>query len=107
VPKSNTSQEAPSFTNAAKNAGVPIQIKTEDVAELGTVTWVEAEPMTVTLPDGSGKQTEGYFCTIQDQDGSLYSVFIGGMALTRILAEVPLPFKAQIVKSGRTWVFAD
>jgi hypothetical protein len=94
----------PSFTKAAKDAGVPLQIKTEDVARLGTVTWVSAEEMTSQLPDGS--PSEGYFCTI-DMDGTLYTVFIGGVALTRILHDVPLPFRASIEKSGRTWVFAD
>lgn len=95
----------PSFTKAAKDAGVPLQIKTEDVARLGTVTWVSAEEMTSQLPDGS--PSEGYFCTISDTDGTMYTVFVGGVALTRILHDVPLPFAASIEKSGRTWVFAD
>jgi hypothetical protein len=98
--------ETPSFSSAAKTAGIPLQLKTEDVAELGTVTWLEAEPMTLSLPDGTGT-TEGFFCKIADVDGTLYSVFIGGVALTRMLKDVPTPFTAQIIKSGRTWVFAD
>ena len=96
----------PSFSAAAKAAGVPLQLKTEDVAELGVVTWLEAEPMTIPLPDGSGN-SEGFFCKIGDVDGMLYTVFIGGVALTRMLKEIPIPFMAQIVKSGRTWVFSD
>jgi len=95
----------PSFSQAAKAAGVPLQIKTEDIAELGAVTFLEAEPATSTLPDG--RESEGMFVTIQDSDGSKYTAFIGGVALLRVLREVPLPFVAQIIKVGRTWVFAD
>lgn len=94
----------PSFSKAAKDAGIPLQIKTEDVSRLGTVTWLSAEEMTSQLSDGT--PSEGYFCGI-DADGTLYNVFIGGIALTRILHDVPLPFRASIEKSGRTWVFAD
>jgi hypothetical protein len=95
----------PSFSKAVKDAGVPLQIKTEDVARLGTVTWISAEEMTSNLPDGT--PSEGYFCEVEDADGKHYTVFIGGVALTRILHDVPLPFSASIEKSGRTWVFAD
>jgi hypothetical protein len=95
----------PSFSKAAKDAGVPLQIKTEDVARLGTVTWLTAEEMTSQLPDGS--PSEGYFCEIVDEFDTHYTVFIGGVALTRILHDVPLPFAASIEKSGRTWIFAD
>jgi hypothetical protein len=99
------SKGIPSFTDAAKAAGVPLNIKTEDVHELGTVTWLEKEELTSTLPDGS--PSEGYFCKIADADGSLYTVFIGGVALVKMLKDIPLPFAASIGKSGRTWVFED
>lgn len=99
------SNQAPTFSTAAKAAGVPLQIKTEDIAELGAVTFIEAEPATSTLPDG--RESEGMFVTIADIDGSKYTAFIGGVALLRVLREVPLPFRAQIVKVGRTWTFAD
>jgi hypothetical protein len=95
----------PSFTSAAKAAGVPLQIKTEDISALGTVTWLESEEMTSTLPDGT--ESHGYFCKIADKDGTLYTAFIGGVALCRVIKEVPMPFTAQITKSGRTWVFED
>jgi hypothetical protein len=103
----NATPSVPSFTAASKAAGVPIQLRTEDVSAMGVVTWLDAEEMVVTLPDGSGKTTDGYFCTLVDTDGTKYTVFVGGVALTRIIRDVPMPFSAQIVKSGRTWVFAD
>lgn len=100
-------KDTPSFSQAAKSAGVPIQLKTEDVSALGAVTWLEKEEMTVNVPNEPGKTSKGYFCKIADQDGTLYTVFIGGVALVRMLEEIPLPFMAQIIQSGRTWVFAD
>jgi hypothetical protein len=93
------------FSQAAKDAGVPIQIKTEDISSLGVVEWVSAEKATSTLPQ-TGEESEGYFVVINDH-GTNYSAFVGGMALCRMLDTLQLPFMAQIVKSGRTWVFSD
>ena len=98
--------KAPSFSQMAKAAGLPVRIKSEPLAALGSVTWLSAHADTATLPD-TGEDTEGFLVNILADDGRLYESFVGGKALVGVLARAEFPFRARIVKEGRTWVFVD
>lgn len=97
--------EAPTLEDRKREAGLPVHIDRNRLAELGTVTFVKTEPSEATNPS-TQKVEPGLLVTIKTDDGRDYTCFIANMVLGKDLAAVKLPFRAKIVKHGRTWVFA-
>lgn len=112
-----TPTAAPSYSQRAKEQGLPILISREQIAEMGPVTWVSAEPSEARNPQ-SGEMGHGLLAVIE-VDGQRYQTFVGNVALLKDLATIDedskvytpragmFPFTARLVKSGRTWVFSD
>ena len=95
-----------SFSDAAREAGLPVQVSREFIAELGPVVWYEATPTTAENPQ-THAMDDVLLAKIKTDDGHIYQTIVGNVALRDVLDKVDLPFKARIVKSGRTWVFED
>jgi hypothetical protein len=103
-----TTKDAPvkSFSEAAKEAGLPVMVSREFIAELGVVTWLSVEPGTARNPQ-TGEMDDILMAELVTDEGDKYRSVIGNVALTQVLTAVTLPIRARIVKSGRTWIFAD
>jgi hypothetical protein len=101
-----TTPAVKSFSEMTKAQNLPVRIKTERLSELGVVTFESAFADTATLP-GTNEETDGFLVSVTASDGRRYTSFVGGQALVAVLAEASFPFKARIVKDGRTWVFSD
>lgn len=99
-------QAIPSFSQAAEAAGLPKRIKMDDLAALGTVTWISAHGDTARLP-GTNEETDGFTVVVEATDGRQYEAFVGAKVLVNTLARMEFPFRAKIVKSGQAWSFAD
>lgn len=95
-----------SLSDALAAAGVPRQVSREFISSLGTVTWLSATAAQARNPQ-TGDMGDGMMVEIEDDAGNRYTSFVGNVALLRILGAVEFPFRASIVKNGRTWVFAD
>lgn len=100
-----TPEQAPSLEERKRQAGLPVHIDRNRLAELGDVTFVKTEPSMATNPS-TQKEEPGLLVTIKTDDGKDYTCFIANMVLAKDLAAVQLPFRAKIVKHGRTWIFA-
>lgn len=94
-----------SFSQAAKDAGIPPYIKMEQLAALGRVTYLNAHGASRTAPDGTN--SDGFVVTVEASDGRRYEAFIGAEILTRVIGQIELPFSAALTKEGRSWVFVD
>ncbi len=116
---------APSFSAMAKAAGLPVVIDRDTIEEFGPVTWVGATTAEARNPT-TGAMGNGLMVEIVTDDGNKYLSFIGNVALLQVLGTIDatsdlhsednkyfvprtniFPFRARIVKSGRTWVFKD
>lgn len=95
-----------SFSQAAEAAGLPKRIKMDDLAALGTVTYLSAVGDSARLP-GTGEQTDGFVVTVEADNGKQYECFVGAKILVGVLARIEFPFRARLVKSGQAWTFAD
>lgn len=94
-----------SFSQAAKDAGLPPYIKMEALAALGRVTYLSAYGASRTAPDGTA--SDGFVVTVEDSKGQKYECFIGAEVLTKALGQIEFPFAASLGKEGRSWVFND
>jgi hypothetical protein len=100
-----STESVPTLEDRKREAGLPVHIDRERLAGLGTVTFVKIEASQATNPS-TQKVEPGLLATIRTDDDRDYTVFIANMVLAKDLAAVKLPFRAKIVKHGRTWVFA-
>lgn len=98
--------EVPSFSQRAKEAGLPIIVSREFIGELGTVTWLSAHNGTARNPQ-TGEMDQVLIADLVDDEGNKYRTVVGNIALSDVLTQVEFPFRAAIKKSGRTWVFTD
>lgn len=96
----------PSLEDRKRAAGLPIHIDRNRLAELGVVTFVKMEDSKATNPS-TGKEEPGLLVTVMTDDKRQYTCFIANQVLSKDLAAVEMPFRAKIVKHGRTWVFAS
>jgi hypothetical protein len=96
----------PTLEDRKRQAGLPVHIDRERLAGLGVVTFVKTEASEATNPS-TQKVEPGLLVTIRTDDGRDYTCFIANMVLAKDLAAVELPFRAKIVKHGRTWVFTS
>lgn len=111
-----------SFSDMAREENLPILISREQIAEMGTVTWLSAEASEARNPQ-TGLIEPGLLVQLES-DGQHYQTYVGNVALLTVLASanyaddgntvlsyVPytkrFPFTARLIKSGRTWVFSD
>lgn len=102
--------EAAPLAELQAELGVPIHVSTENLVNRSLV-WKAWQPQQALLPE-TGDVTDGFFCVVQDtRTNEILTVFIGGIALTRILRKLQSPhkggrpFRAGIEKRGRTWTF--
>jgi hypothetical protein len=100
------SVEAPKLSKRLEEAGVPRQVDREFIATLGEVTWLRADAAEARNPQ-TGELGDGMMVLIQADNGKQYTSFVGNVALLRILGQVDFPFRAAIVKKGRTWAFTE
>jgi hypothetical protein len=98
--------KARSFSEVAKEAGLPVIVSREFIAELGTVTWLTKEPGTARNPQ-TGEMDDVLMVDLVTDEGDNYRTVVGNVALTDVLNKVGLPMRAAIKKSGRTWIFTD
>ncbi len=96
----------PTLEQRKRDKGLPIHIDRERLAALGVVTFLKIEPSEATNPS-TQKVEPGLLTTVQSDDGNTYTVLIANMVLSKDLEAVDLPFRAKIVKHGRTWVFTS
>jgi hypothetical protein len=104
----------PTRSEARQSAGLPVRASTAELAAMGMLTWLGAEPATARNPQ-TGNLDEGMQVQVQDTDGRKFTAYIGGVALLRELAEIAdaggFPFKSRIAKDGEgpghPWVFVD
>ena len=104
----------PSRSEARKAAGLPVRASTAELAKMGRLTWLSAEPAQARNPQ-TGEMGEGMQVTVQDADGRKFSAFVGGVALVRELNEMleadGFPFTATLIRAGEgpgnPWQFAD
>lgn len=101
-----TEAKTRSFSDAAKEAGIPPYIKMDALAALGLVTYEAAYADSRTVP-GENTETEGFVVTVLDEKGQRYECFIGAQVLVKALSRIEFPFKARLGKEGRSWVFQD
>lgn len=122
----NTAPVVKSFSERAAELNLPRVVDRDFIAELGPVVWLSAAPAEARNPQ-TGQPGPGLLAQIETDDGKHYQSFIGNVALLQVLATATydeddidmttpiayhprsdiFPFRARIVKSGRTWTFAD
>lgn len=95
-----------SYSQAREQAGLPTRASTEELSQMGVITFLSAEHATARNPE-TGEPGEGMLVVTQDSEGRKFQTFVGGKALVRDLNEIELPFSARIVKRGRSWTFSD
>ena len=106
--------QTPTYSQAAKAAGLPTRATTEDIAQMGVVTFLGATLSEARNPQ-TGEMNPGYVTVVQDDDGRIFRVFIGGVVLKRdieeLLAKDGFPFRARLVRDGEgqghPWTFND
>lgn len=115
--------EVRSFSEMAREQNLPVLTSRKAIAEMGTVTWLSAEPSEARNPQ-SGLIEPGLLVQLEDSDGNRWQTYVGNVALLDVMASanyaedgetvrsyVPytkrFPFKARLIKSGQTWTFAD
>ena len=117
-----TTDKVKSFSDRAKEAGLPILVDRETIADIGPVTWTGAVKSQARNPQ-DGTMGDGVMATVVTDEGDRYHTFIGNVALLSVLTDRAVdeetgevtyeirdsifPFRGRIVKSGRAWVFAD
>lgn len=107
-----------SFSERAMENNLPVLVDRDFIADLGPVIWTGATPAEARNPQ-NGEVGPGLLAQLSTDEGRNYQSFIGNVALLQILSTydedsntyIPrdgmFPFRARLVKSGRTWVFAD
>lgn len=104
IPEDVDLSSIPTIEQRLAEAKMPVLKKTQEL--LGhPVLWYAWRPQDALLVN-EGTITEGFFCLGKNlDDGQVFTVFIGGIALCRTLRNVKAPMVATIEKSGRTLVF--
>lgn len=98
-------RQAPSLEDRKREKGLPIHIDRERLSQLGEVTFLTMEPTQARNPQ-TGDLGDGLLVTVTTDDGKLYTSFIANIVLSKDLHAVDLPFRAKLIKRGRTWIFA-
>lgn len=95
-------------------AGLPVRASTAELANMGRITFLSAEPAEARNPQ-TGQMGEGLLVTVADSDGRKFQSFIGGVALNRTLREMldadAFPFTGTITRDGEgpghPWTLTD
>lgn len=104
-----------SLSERMKAAGLPTRATTKELAAMGRITFLAAEPAQARNPE-TGEMGSGYMVTVADNAQRKYRAFIGGIALCRVLDDMVaieggFPFVARIVREGEgeghPYTFAD
>lgn len=104
----------PSRSERRQSAGLPVRASTAELSQMGTLTFLSAEPAEARNPQ-TGQMGDGMLVNVADADGRKFQSFVGGVALVRELTEMleanGFPFTARIVRDGEgpghPWTFAD
>lgn len=96
----------PTIGQRRRAADIGEQVSMADLAKLGSITWLSKEEAQAMLPE-TGEVTQGFYCRVRSDDGVPYGVFVGQQVLKKDLAEIELPFRARVIRKGRTYLFVD
>ena len=106
--------KVPSRSERRASAGLPTKASTAELAKMGRLTYLSAEPSQARNPQ-TGEMGPIMMVTVEDSDGRRFQAAMGGVALQRELQEYidadAFPFTATLSRKGEgpgnPWTFND
>lgn len=105
LPEGFDPDKVPDINTAREDAKIPEHKRAGDMLDKPLV-FVSWRPQRGFLAS-TGEYRPGFFCVVMDASTKkVFTVWIGQVALYKELKKLKPPFRARIVKSGRTLVFS-